>query len=440
MKQKFTINRLLHNEKLIILLSLALAIVVWASVVYGPGNDEERVLTGVPISITLNDYASETMNLQIVEGGNATATVTVSGTRSTIGKLDARDLHVTADTGNVIKEGTYVLQLRAVSTGDYSIVSVVGDDGNNSTVTITCDVWREQLFPVKVSMPDLTVSDTEKYQFGVPALSGEAVSGSSVTVSGPKSDIDRIDRVEAVISDRRAVSETTAFTAALKAFDKADKEIDSISFVNAEDGNVDVTVPVMEYHKLKLEPVLKNVPAGYKDRQDLVTVTPSEIEFWSVPSETDDYVQKINKLLVIDFNQLNPDNLTRESTLKAVDGVRLVNSRETIKIKVNLSGIYSRTILDIPLSEKNFLVENRPEGYEIKVEQSRIPQVEICGPYYIINRIKADDIILKIDLEGKATVGQQVVQARLALLEDTAWVYYDEDDTLDVQIVVTEKQ
>lgn len=440
MKQKITLNRLLHNDKLMIILSLLLAIVIWASVVYGPGNDEERVLTGVPVSITLNDYASETLNLQIVEGGNATATVTVSGTRSVISKLTERDLRVTADTGNVIKEGTYVLQLRAVPSGDFSVVSVVGDDGNNSTVTITCDVWREQLFPVKVTMPDLAVSDPDKYQFGTPSLSGDAVTGSSVTVSGPKSDIDRIDRVEAIISDRRVVSETSAFSAQLKAFDKKDKEIETISFVNAEDAKVDVTIPIMEYHKIKLEPVLKNVPEGYKDRKDLVSVTPAEIEFWSVPSETEDYIARINELLIVDFDQLDPDSLNRETTLKAVDGVRLVNSSETIKVKVNLYNVYTRTILDVPLSKDNFRVENCPDGFKVQVEQNRIPQVLICGPYYVINRIKAEDIVLVVDMADKATVGQQVVQARLVLDEDTAWVNYGEDDTLDVQILVTEKK
>lgn len=440
MKQKITINRLLHNEKLMILVSLVLAIIIWAGVVYGPGNDIERVLTGVPVSIKLNDYASQTLNLQIVDGGDATATVTVSGTRSVISKLSARDIQLTADTGNVIKEGTYVLQLRAVPSGDFSIVSIVGDDGNNSTVTITCDVWREQLFPVKVTMPDLAVSDPEKYQFGTPSISGDAVSGSSVTVSGPKSDIDRIDRVEAMISERRVVSETSAFSALLTAYDKKGKEIETISFVNAEDAKIDVTVPVMEYHKLKLEPVLKNVPKGYEERKDLVSVTPSEIEFWSVPSETEDYVAKINELLVVDFDQLNPDNLTRETTLKAVDGVRLVNSSETIKVKVNLYGIYTRTLVDVPLSKDNFRVENCPDEYTVKVEQNRIPQVLICGPYYTINRIKAEDIVLVVDLSDEATVGQQVVKARLQLDEDTAWVNYGDEETLDVQIVVTKKK
>ena len=46
-----------------------------------------------------------------------------------------------------------LLAVSAVSSGDYDIVGVVGSDGVNGTVSITCDVWREQAFPVEVDMP-----------------------------------------------------------------------------------------------------------------------------------------------------------------------------------------------------------------------------------------------------------------------------------------------
>ena len=60
MKQRISLSRLLHNDKLMMIVSLVLAIVVWALVVYGPNNAQERVITGVPVSITLNAYATDT--------------------------------------------------------------------------------------------------------------------------------------------------------------------------------------------------------------------------------------------------------------------------------------------------------------------------------------------------------------------------------------------
>ena len=84
MKRHFSLNRLLHNDKLMMVLSLVFALFIWYSVVNDTVNVQQREITGVPISITLNDYARETMKLRIVEGAEATATVVVEGPRSVI--------------------------------------------------------------------------------------------------------------------------------------------------------------------------------------------------------------------------------------------------------------------------------------------------------------------------------------------------------------------
>ena len=97
----------MHNDKLMLLVSLVLAILVWALVVYGPSNAQDQVITGVPISVTLNDYATQTLNLRVTDGGTATATVKVHGLRSVVSKLTAADITVTADTGNVIRVFTF---------------------------------------------------------------------------------------------------------------------------------------------------------------------------------------------------------------------------------------------------------------------------------------------------------------------------------------------
>lgn len=438
MKQRFSLNRILHNDKLMMALSLVLAFFIWWSVVYGAGNYQEKEITGVPISITLNDYASETLRLRVVDGAEATATVKVSGVRSVIDSLTAQDITITADTGNVIKEGTYVLQLRAVPNGDFSILNVVGKDGTTSTTTITCDVWSEQSFPVTVEMPNLKVSDTKMYQFGTPSVSGAAVTNNTVVVSGPRMDINRINRLIAKIPDDKTVSETAVFEAELIAYDEHDLPIKTVSVVNAEDAKLSVTVPVMVHHKVALAPTVNNIPAGYSNTENLVTVTPKEIELWSVPSELEEYVNKIKQQLTVDFNQLDKEGMTRELVLESTQGVRLVNGNETVKLKVNISNVTTRT-LEVPLSEANVRVENCPEGLAVSLEQLRLPNIRICGPANVVNRMRASDIVLVLDMTGKTTVGQQVIKARLLLPKDTAWVCYEDPAGVDVQVEITTK-
>ncbi len=437
MNKKISLSQLLHNDKLMMVLSAVLAILIWALVVYGPSNVEERVITGVPVSITLNDYASQTLNLRITQGATATATVKVNGLRSVVDALRPEDLTVTADTGDVIKEGTYTLPLRAVSSGDYSIVSIVGTDGNNDTVTISCDSWREATHPIEVEMPGLQVSDSKTYQFGTPTVNDVAVTGGMITVSGPRSDINRISKVVAVISDKMTVRESTSFEASLEARDENSRVIETVSFIGSENSKVKVTVPIMIYRKVSLHPELLNVPAGYAENSSLVTVSPAEVELWGVPSELDEYISSIEKQLVVDFDKLTSENLTRSVTLETVEGIRPVNGSETVTLKVNLRNVSKRTF-DIPLSENN-VVASANSTLKVAPSQTKLTSITLYGPSSALWQVKPTDVRVVVDMTN-ATVGNQTLKARLTIPNwNTVWAYYgDESNGLDVLVSVSE--
>ena len=441
MNKRFSLNRMLRNDKLMMIVSFLLAILVWALVVYGPSNKEEQVVTGVPISITLNDYASETLKLRIVDGAEKTATVTVYGLRSVIGRLTAADLTVTADTGNIIKEGTYTLQLRAQATGDYTIRNIVGDDGTSDTVTVTCDVWREVAYPIDVEMTNLSVADKKTQQFGTPSITSDAVTDGAIVLTGAKSDMDRVSKVVAVIDDTATISEATVYTARLEARDADGKVIESVSYKGAEDGKVSVTVPIMVYRKIDLAPALLHAPAAYADRANLITVSPKSVEVWGVPSEIDDYVTSVQNAVKLDFDHLNPGNLTQNISLQPADGIRPVNGNELIQLKVGLTGITSKTLVDVDLTQDDLAVPNCPDGYTVELKQSKLKDIVVCGTSAALRRVSADNIGISVELGESVTVGQQTVKARIVVKgQDGVWTYYGEKASgVDVLISVSKK-
>ncbi len=437
MKRRFSLSRWMHNDKLMLIVSLVLAIVIWSVVVYGPSNAQDQVITGVPISVTLNDYASQTLNLRVTSGGSAVATVKVHGLRSVVSKLSAADITVTADTGNVISEGTYTLPLRAVSSGDYSIVSVVGEDGTNSTVTVTCDVWKEASFPVSVEMPNLSVLDEQTMQFGTPVVNGEAISAGKIIVSGSRTNVAKIDKVVAVIDEAAVVEAANNYTARLEARDANRRVLEEISFSNAEDGTVGVTVPVMVYRKIQLSPTLSHIPADYQSRKNLISVSPSALEIWGVPSEIDEYAASVQRLLQLDFDRLSADNLTQVLSLPTVDGIRPVNGDTKLTVKVNLSGITTKK-LDLTLNDSTVQFTNVPVGYTVKCGQSALTGITICGPSRSLSRVKATNLRLSVNLSGVSSTGKQTVTARVSVVGyDDVWVCYEkEKDGIDLVVSV----
>lgn len=440
MNKRFSLGRLIRNDKLMMIASLVLAIIVWSLVVFGPSNKEEQVVTGVPISITLNDYASETLKLRIVDGQEKTATVTVYGLRSVIGRLSAADLSVTADTGNIIKEGTYTLQLRAQATGDYTIRSVVGDDGTSDTVTVTCDVWRETSHPIDVEMKNLSVKDEKTQQFGTPSITSDAVVDGTVVLTGAKTDIDRVSKVVAVIDDTAKITEATVFTARLEARDADGNVINSVSFKNAEDGKVNVTIPIMVYRKIELKPSLTHTPAAYASRANLITVSPKHVEVWGVPTEIDDYETAVQKAVKLDFDHLNPGNLTQNVSLQTVEGIRPVNGNELIQLKVGLSGITSKKFSDVDLSEDDLIVSSCPEGYTVELKQTSLKDIVLCGTSAALGRVDSENIAVSVELGENVSVGQQTVKARVVVKgQNGVWSYYGEKTAgIDVLISVAQ--
>lgn len=431
MRKRFSFSHLLHKDKLMMVVSLILAIIIWGLVVYGQGHTQERVISGIPISVTLDPWVSEEMKLQIVDGADATATVRVRGARSVIGLLTSQSITITADTKDVLKEGTYTLPIRVISSGDYDILSVVGGDGVNPTVKITCDVIIEKPFTLNsdhVELPHVSLSNNEKYRFGNPSPSGAAIQDGAVTLSGPKSDINRIERIAAVVSEEKIVSETTSFTADLVAYDGHDQIIETVTFLNAEDGKVNVVVPVMEYHKEELSLNIKNAPSGM---ENVASVSPSTIEFWAIPSALEDFRAMLQQKLTVDFADEKAEGavVTRPLDLEKVSGI-LLKSDEMPVLTLDFTDMVSKTV-SIPLTEANVV---KPD--HVQMEQSVLPDVVICGDTATIAALDPARLRVVIDATGLSS-GHVTVKVRVESDEETLWVYYGDKD-YELRIAVSE--
>ncbi|MBE6806598.1 MAG: hypothetical protein E7527_01095 [Ruminococcaceae bacterium] len=461
MRQKLSISRLLRNDKLMMLVSLISAVVIWALVVYGPGNIEDRTISGVPIPVSLAEDIAGTYDLYIVKVNKETATVKVNGTRGEIGRLSPQDIQIAVDTSGITKAGQYNLRYRVVSSGDYD-VKIVGDD----TVTVVCDEFDEKAFDVSVDISNLTMSDPQKHQPYIPVFNDSSVEDNKIKVKGPKSAVKNIARVVATIPDKAVLSEQATFEAELVAYDKNDKPVESIEFLTIIENKVKVNVPILNRYKVQIDegqikPEMLNNPKGYvSDDLSMYTLKPSAFEFWCLPNKYEKVLAEINNQLHFDFDLLTPDKLTREVVLtrvqeggedgvriaggtEVINGVRLDNDVETLKVSLNLGKVTTKTFKSIALSKENFKVTNLPEGYTCSFMSDKLTNIVLCGPTDALKKIKPEDLILKADLTGK-TEGAQTVVFQLVTNNDKVWVCYSNDAAnpksgVDITVKITKE-
>ena len=88
--KKSDLKAFFDKKATLIAISILIAIAFWAVVVYSISSDFSRPMYDIPITLTSSSYRS--YGLELVEGGDATVTVTVNGSRGTVGSLTAEDL------------------------------------------------------------------------------------------------------------------------------------------------------------------------------------------------------------------------------------------------------------------------------------------------------------------------------------------------------------
>lgn len=436
MKKRITFSQLLHKDKLMMVVSLILAIIIWALVVYDQGNTEERPISSVPVSVTLTPFASEDLKLRIVDGADAVATVYVEGPRSVIAQLTKQDITVTADTSTVLTPGTYTVPIRATSSGKFDIVRVVGDDGVGATIKVTCDVIIEKAFPLtsdNVVMTGLSLSNSDNLRFGAPSPSGAAIVEGMVTVSGPKTSVLSIDRIAAEIKDEATMDTTASFTADLIAYDAHNRPIEGVSFLNAEEATINVVVPVLQHHQEALTPTIKNAPEGLDGK---VSVTPATIDLWVIPTEVEEYLTEVRNFLTVDFQQVlaTREKISKTLELTPTGSVLPFSNSEEVAFEIDVSACTNKTF-SVPINEDTVEILNGSDEYAVEFDQTTLENVFLCGTNSALSKLKEDQMKVVIDLAG-LSAGHHTVKVSVVCDDQTVWTYYGENGySLQINIV-----
>lgn len=408
MKTKFKLNDLFNNDIFVFVFSLFAALVIWLLVVVNVSPATTRVIKDVKVII--DSTVPSQFGLEVFGENEFTVDVTVKGKKYQISSaaLSADDIVVTAQTNNVDSAGKRVLQLKPeIPEGaDYTITSI-----SSKTIDVYFDTSKTVQMIIE---PQVVTDDFPIVEDGF--TSGNInLSETSVTLTGPSTEINRIEKVVAKLELEKSLSSNKSADAEIVLLN--DKNRSDFKYVTMSIDKVVLTIPVLRVKELETVVAFKNAPDNFIVTPLKYTVSPSK-ELFNI--SVDEYDKTVDYIIgTIDFKTLSPSNHVF-TFLSEHTAISEGSETTEFTVKVDMSGISQEYITCSP---EKFIINNPPKNdYKISGLNK---SVLVLGAEKDLKSITQDDIKVEIDLSDlEISSGQTVsVPAVVSVNNAGCWIY-----------------
>ncbi len=393
MFKKDSMRNLFYNRKFVFAFSLIVAFVFWLVITINQNPERTRVFSNITVSVSTEGTAAGELGLDVISKSADTVSVKVSGPSYVIASLSSSDISVSASIAEVTEAGTYELGLTAAcAESGIKVLSVS---------------------PAKVSTV-FDYVDTKLYNLEVEAVGATAVSGlivdtpsvstssdSTISVTGARTELEKIARVVAVADVNSQLKNTSSFDADIHLYDAEGKELDKSAY-SLSVSKVKITVPILKQKEVPIKVTFSNKPKAYANKDISYTASAQKVTIMG-PESSIDTIESVS-LAPINFDSVSKDNNSFDVAPILPNGVKLAENIETVTVVINTSGF----------SEGTYNVtEFKFQGTDgKKVTASGVRNVKICGPSSAIRKIKSSGLYAVADLTGKAA-GVYTVPVRI---------------------------
>lgn len=412
-KGDFSFNRLFYNNRFVMGFSLAMALVIWLIVAIEFSPQDERVVKDVPVKINMSNNI-ETFDLQIFGISDFKVDVIVSGKRYIVSSnnLSADDFIITANTNYVDSAGKYSLKLDVKmksSSSDFEILKI-----SNETIEVYFDTYKESEFsltPEIISSNDIIPSGYYK--------DTEILSEKTVTVSGPATEVNKINKVYARITVDSVLTSTKTYKAEIIPLG----EYGSVPrYISINNGNADIalTLPIYKIAELPVTVSFKNSSAYFLENPLPFSSNPQTATFGV--DETALESMKQASITTIDFSMIKSGKNEFIVKSDSVENVKVIDKTEQFKITVDASKFVEMKYL---LAGTNILLVNVNTTNTATLITKSFPNVVVVGNKSIIETLTAEDIFADIDF-GNTVLENGTVKMPAKLYVkgyDNCWVY-----------------
>ncbi len=412
--KSLTFQKLLADNRFVLVISILLAIIFWATVCISWSPETQIVIENVPVKIETQNSVPSQYGLRMFGEREHTVDITISGSKYIVGgrSITAEDFEVTASTSLVTSAGTHSLPLKVSkkSTADFTI-----DDYSVSFVNAYFDEYSETQANINVKIEGDNIT-SDDYIAGDDYITERK----TILVGGPALEISRLDSVNAVVNVDKTIKESTAFNASLTAVDKNGNELNFVTFDGESNATMTVTIPVYKKVVLPVNVRFTNSPADYVTKPLEFTARPENVEVAVLQNgtATDSF-----KIAEVDFSTLKPGVNSMKIDLSKAEGILLLpSSPKTVTLNVTAPEKMSQTF-DIKCN--NISISNAPIDRSISFSTSEIKDVIVYASEAELQNLTSETIKARVDFANIEIVdGKNTVEVPM-YIKDTygCWIY-----------------
>ena len=278
-------------------------------------------------------------------------------------------------------------------------VSVSIEGGDNS-VDVVFDVVEEKTVPITVTTNYLTIADGY-------ILYGTELSKETVTLSGPSTEIDKVETCTAEVTHKGELTDSVTLDTALRFYTKSGSEV-KFEYTNLEESSVEVTLEVYKMATLPVSVSFINAPRNFDPSVLVYSLSKQTLNVAGPESQ----IEKLSTLSVgtIDLSTFAL-NKVYELPIELPGNIRLLDNISSITVSFDSSKLETKT-MNLPASCVQ--VVNLPSTYTLTVQTERLMNVTLCGPAGSLEALTPEQVVIEIDADDfYVAAGQQNIACRL---------------------------
>ena len=420
--RSISLRKLIFNDKSLIFISLLLAVLIWIIASLNIGTDETRTIH-VNVPIKISDDLSKQLGMQYYTlQKTVDLDVTISGAKYVIGQVSEKDLTVKFDTSNVNRAGEQsipILVTNKSNSKEFTVSSVYP-----SSLDAYFDVEESDTFDISLVYDQENVADG--YVFGSPVMSED-----KVVITGPKTYIDLIERVDAEVDFGKEKKLKESFSQecnlVVKGTGVEQNYLVLTSKNNEEDilSSVTVTLPVLKSTYLPVSVNFEDVPSAVV--KDSVSVEYSMKKVNVGVLENSD----ISKAVVgtVSYSELGVGENNFTFDAEDIQGVMLIDDSESdIEVTVNVSEDAYEEI-NVPINSSMVSVKGAAKGKSAKVTGLDSSYVTVVVPKG--TSLSSDD--LKITADVSEENNDELYQLEISVKDKASWAKSKYNATITVE-------